>query len=111
MNRPLFMPDKHVPDVGFQQFIVNVNHGAPRISEDRFNAFLLENFHQYLCTCHFHVSASLDGLQAHIVRKDCRPAREFKADTHHFLIDLNSVKRFPHHRTTAPWLADETDLA
>jgi len=43
-------------DLGMpRQFIVDVDNGSARISEQNINSFSLETFKENLCTCKFHV--------------------------------------------------------
>ena len=45
LHGSLFMPDEYVVDIGFGQFIVDIDNGSARISENALNTFFFQYFH------------------------------------------------------------------
>jgi hypothetical protein len=53
VNRPLFVPYGNMPDIGFDQFIVDIRYRSPRVAEDNIDALFLERPQNNFCAVQF----------------------------------------------------------
>lgn len=59
MNRPLFVPHGDMPDIGLDQFIVDIRHRSPGIAEDDIDALFLERPQNNFCAVQFNGNSPL----------------------------------------------------